>query len=74
MLFRSLNYDRYLLFSYGYQKFGTQFVSDEHTNEMLSAPIDTTVSNDEERVKYKVEPLSELLRRHKMKTMPKGNY
>ena len=69
----ALNYDRYLLFSFGYQKFGTQFVFDEQTNEMLLAPIDTTLSNDEERVKYKVEPLNELLRKHKMKTMPKGN-
>lgn len=68
----ALNYDRYLLFSFGYQKFGTQFVFDEHTNEMLLAPIDTTLSNDEERVKYKVEPYNELLRKYKMKPMPKS--
>lgn len=68
----ALNYDRYLLFSFGYQKFGTQFVFDEQTNEMLLAPIDTTLSNDEERVKYKVEPLNELLKKHKMKPMPKS--
>lgn len=67
----ALNYDRYLLFSFGYQKFGTQFVFDEQTNEMLLAPIDTTLSNDEERAKYKVEPLNELLKKHKMKPMPK---
>ena len=67
----ALNYDRYLLFSFNYQKFGTQFLFDEQTNEMLLAPIDKTPSNDEERAKYKVEPLNELLKKHKMKPMPK---
>jgi hypothetical protein len=66
----ALNYDRYLLYSYGYQKFGTQFVFDDKTGEMLLAPIDTTLSNDEERKKYNVEPLNVLLYKYKIKPMP----
>lgn len=66
----ALNYDRYLLFTFGYQKFGTQFVFDNSKNEMLLAPVDTTLSNDEERKKYNVEPLHILLKKHKMKPMP----
>lgn len=60
----ALNWDRYLLYTSGYQKFGTQFVFDESTAEMLLAPIDTTLSNDEERKKYNVEPLHELISVH----------
>lgn len=67
----ALNYDRYLLFTKGYQKFGTQLVFDNETSEMLLAPIDTTLSNDDERKKYNVEPLSVLLSKNKMKQMPK---
>lgn len=66
----ALNYDRYLLFTFGYQKFGTQFVFDDKTNEMLLAPIDTTLSNDEERKKYNVDPLNILLKKFKIKPMP----
>lgn len=66
----ALNYDRYLLYTFGYQKFGTQFVFDDNTGEMLLAPVDTTLSNDEERKRYNVEALSQLLARHKMKAMP----
>lgn len=66
----ALNYDRYLLFSFGYQKFGTQFVFDDHTGEMLLAPVDTLLSNDEERSRYYVEPLGKLLQKYKMKPMP----
>lgn len=65
----ALNYDRYLLFTYGYQKFGTQFVFDDKTEEMLLAPIDTTLSSDAERKKYNVEPLNLLLSKYKMKPM-----
>ncbi len=65
----ALNYDRYLLFSFGYQKFGTQFVFDDKTQEMLLAPIDTTLSSDEERAKFYVEPLNVLLSKYKMKAM-----
>lgn len=66
----ALNYDRYLLFSFGYQKFGTQFVFDDNTGEMLLAPVDASLSNDEERKKYNVEPLSKLLSKYKMKPLP----
>lgn len=66
----ALNYDRYLLFTYGYQKFGTQFVFDDKTGEMLLAPIDTTLTNDQERKKHNVEPLNVLLSKHKMKSFP----
>ncbi len=66
----ALNYDRYLLFTFGYQKFGTQFVFDDKTDEMLLAPIDTTLSNDQERKKYNVDPLNVLLNKNKMKPMP----
>lgn len=69
----ALNYDRYLLFTFGYQKFGTQFVFDDKTSEMLLAPIDTTLSNDEERKKYNVEPLNVLLTKYKIKTIPSAN-
>lgn len=63
----ALNYDRYLLFSFGYQKFGTQLVFDDKTGETLLAPIDTTLTNDEERKRYNVEPLNILLKKNKMK-------
>jgi len=66
----ALNYDRYLLFTFGYQKFGTQFVFDDKTGEMLLAAIDTTLTNDEERKKHNVEPLYILLTKYKMKPMP----
>lgn len=66
----ALNYDRFLLYSIGYQKFGTQFVFDDITGEMLLAPVDTTLTNDEERKKYNVEPLSMLLAKYKMKPLP----
>jgi len=65
----ALNYDRYLLFTKGFQKFGTQFVFDDKTGDMLLAPVDTTLSNDEERIKYNVESLSSLLSKYKMKPM-----
>lgn len=38
----ALNYDRYLWFKFGYQKFGTQFMFDDQTGEMLLVPIDMT--------------------------------
>lgn len=67
----ALNYDRYLLYTFGYQKFGTQYVFDDKTGEMLLAPIDTTLSNDAERKKHNVEPLNVLLSRNKMKPFRK---
>ena len=67
----ALNYDRYLLYTFGYQKFGTQYVFDDKTGEMLLVPIDTTLSNDAERKKHNVEPLNVLLCRNKMKPFRK---
>ena len=67
----ALNYDRYLLFTFGYQKFGTQFVFDDATGKMLLAPIDATLTTDEERKKYHVEPLNVLLKKYTIKPMPK---
>lgn len=66
----ALNYDRYLLYTDGYQKYGTQFVFDAATGASLLAPIDTTLATDEERKKLNVEPLNELLSKHKMQPMP----
>ncbi len=66
----ALNYDRYLLYSFGYQKFGTQFVFDDNTGEMLLAPIDTTLTNDKERKQHNVDSLNILLSRFKMKILP----
>lgn len=68
----ALNYDRYLLYTFGYQKFGTQFVFDDLTGEMVLAPVDTTLCTDEEREKFQVEPLSLLMAKYKMKPMPTG--
>jgi hypothetical protein len=67
----ALNYDRYSLFSFGYQKFGTQLVFDDQTGETLLAPIDTTLTTDEERKKYNVAPLRDLLQQYKMKPIGK---
>lgn len=60
-------YDRFLLYTEGYQKYGTQKVYYKETDEMLWAPIDT-LTTDEERKKYGVKALSELLKEGKMKT------
>ena len=62
-------YDRYLLYTEGYQKFGTQRVFDEKTNEEIWAPIDSATT-DAEREKYGIKPLKELLKEHKMKAFP----
>jgi hypothetical protein len=67
----ALNYDRFLLFSVGYQKYGTQFVFDDVTGDMLLAPINTTLTNDEDRKQYQVETLEQLLTKYKMKPLPK---
>lgn len=59
-------YDRYLLYTEGFQKYGTQRVYDESTDSFLWAPIDTTTT-DQERAKYKIKPLIDLLKEYKMK-------
>jgi hypothetical protein len=66
----ALNYDRYLLYTEGYQKYGTQFVFDAATGASLLAPIDTALATDEERIRLNVAPLGELLSKHKMKPLP----
>ena len=68
----AVTYDRYLLFSVGYQKYGTQFVFDDKTGEMLLAPIDTTLANDAERIEMQVDSLSVLKRQYKIKQIPKA--
>ena len=59
-------YDRYLLYTAGYQKYGTQRVLDELTGEEVWAPINKETT-DEERAKYNVPVLKELLKNYKMK-------
>lgn len=66
----ALNYDRYLLYTVGYQKFGTQYVFDDQTGEMLLAPIDTSLCTDAERTQFNVDSLHVLLAKSKMKPMP----
>jgi len=61
------SYDRFLYFTEGYQKYGTQKIYYEETDGMLWAPIDT-LTTDEDRKKYGVKPLQELLKESKMKT------
>jgi hypothetical protein len=53
--------DRYLSFTSGVQRYGTNRVIDQETGEELLIPIDRSVL-DEERKKYGVPPLSELLK------------
>lgn len=57
-------FDRYLLYTEGYQKYGTQRLYDEKTDEEYWAPIDSTTT-DEERAVYMVKPLKELLKEYK---------
>ena len=66
-------YDRFLYFTEGYQKYGTQKIYYEEEGGMLWAPIDT-LTTDEERKKYGVKPLSELLKETKMKTTHNNGY
>lgn len=61
--------DRYLLYTQGQQKFGTQRIIDDNGTTELWAPIDTTTS-DTERAKYGVLPLAELLQQYPMQKVP----
>ena len=54
--------DRYLSFTAGIQRYGTNFVTNQLTGEDELVPIDRNVT-DEERTKYGVLPLDELLSR-----------
>ena len=62
----AVTYDRYLLYTDGHQKFGTQRVFNDTTKEEMWAPIDPKTT-DEERARYNVPPLNELLKKYKMK-------
>ena len=53
--------DRYLSFTKGYQKYGTNRVINQVTGKEELVPIDRKTS-DAERAKYGVPPLSELLK------------
>lgn len=68
----AVTYDRYLLYTAGYQKYGTQRVPDEVTGEEVWAPIDTKTT-DEERAKYNVPSLKELLKKYRMKPFKDPN-
>ena len=53
--------DRYLSFTVGHQKYGTNRIVDQTTGKEELIPIDRSVS-DSERAKYGVPPLAELLK------------
>src|SRR6476661_6885838 len=54
--------DRYLSYTVGHQKYGTNRVYDQTTGKEELVPIDRSVS-DSERAKYGVPPLAELLKK-----------
>tara|TARA_R110000868_G_scaffold131361_4_gene341405 strand:+ start:4921 stop:5490 length:570 start_codon:yes stop_codon:yes gene_type:complete len=62
----ALNQDRYLLYTLGYQKYGTQKIYDEKSDSFLWAPIDSTTT-DVERAKYGVPNKKVLLEQALMK-------
>lgn len=55
--------DRYLSFSKGYQRYGTNRVIDQATGREMLVPIDRSVT-DEDRALYGVPPLHELLKQY----------
>ena len=55
--------DRYLTFTQGYQKYGTNRIFNQETGKEELVPIDRKTS-DSERAKYGVPSLSELLRQY----------
>lgn len=66
--FVAVTYDRYLLYTKGYQKYGTQRVFEDKTGEEVWAPIDQSTT-DQERALYNVPPLDSLLSKYKMKSL-----
>ena len=62
----AITFDRYLLYTEGFQKYGTQRVFDDQTDEELWAPIDPRTTDDE-RAKYNVPKLDSLLKKYRMK-------
>jgi len=55
--------DRYLSFTEGYQKYGTNRIINQETGKEELVPIDRKTS-DSERAKYGVSPLSEILKQY----------
>ena len=55
--------DRYLSFTTGYQKYGTNRLFNQENGKEELVPIDRKTS-DEERAKYGVPPLAELLKKY----------
>lgn len=55
--------DRYLSFTEGYQKYGTNRIINQETGKEELIPIDRKTS-DTERAKYGVPPLSEILKQY----------
>ncbi len=66
--FCAVTYDRYMLYTEGYQKYGTQRVFEEETGNEVWAPIDPKTT-DAERAAYNVPKLSVLLSKYKMKPL-----
>lgn len=62
----AITLDRYLTFTQGYQKYGTQQLYDEGSDSMYWVPIDSTTT-DKERATHQVEPLKQLLKQAPMK-------
>ena len=61
--------DRYLTFTTGRQKYGTNRLIDHETGREELVPVDRTVT-DEERKRFGVPPLEELLRRFPEQARP----
>lgn len=61
--FTAVTYDRYLLYTKGCQKYGTQRIIDSKTNQEVWAPIDP-VTTDAEREKYGVPKLDSLKKQY----------
>lgn len=59
--------DRYLSFTEGYQKYGTNRIINQETGKEELVPIDRKTT-DSERAKYGVAPLAELLREYPEQT------
>jgi len=57
--FVATTYDRYLLYTIGYQKYGTQRLYDEEKDREYLAPIDPNTT-DEERIQLQIPTLKEL--------------
>lgn len=59
----AMTIDRYLTFTAGYQKYGTSRLNNPETGAEELVPIDRKTT-DEERAKYGVPPLAELLKEY----------